>query len=49
MLKTIFDIESFINENKAKKVNPGFSYNSGQNKHFLTVVELRILIDNNLD
>ena len=45
----VFDIESFINEKKAKKVKPGFSYNSGQNKHFLSVDELRILIDNNLD
>ena len=45
----IFDIESFINENKAKKVKPGFSYNSGQNKHFLSVDELKVLIDNNLD
>ena len=45
----VFDVESFITENKAKKVKPGFSYNSGQNKHFLTVDELRILIDNNLD
>jgi len=45
----IFDIESFIKENKAKKVKPGFSYNSGQNKHFLSVDELKVLIDNNLD
>ena len=40
-----FDIESFIIEKKAKKVKPGFSYNSGQNKHFLTVDELRVLIE----
>lgn len=45
----VFDIESFISEKKAKKVKSGFSYNSGQNKHFLTVDELRILIYNNLD
>ncbi len=41
----VFDIESFIKEKKAKKVKPGFSYNSGQNKHFLTVDELRVLIE----
>ena len=45
----VFNIESFIRDKKAKKVKPGFSYNSGQNKHFLSVDELRILIDNNLD
>tara|TARA_B100001057_G_scaffold283620_2_gene283987 strand:+ start:511 stop:1506 length:996 start_codon:yes stop_codon:yes gene_type:complete len=45
----VFDIESFIRYNKAKKVKPGFSYNSGQNKYFLSVDELRILINNNLD
>ena len=44
----VFDIKSFISEKKAKKVKPGFSYNSGQNKHFLSVDELGILIDNNL-
>jgi len=42
----VFNIESFIRDKKAKKVKPGFSYNSGQNKHFLSVDELRILIDN---
>ncbi len=45
----VFDIESFIRYNKAKKVKPGFSYNSGQNKYFLSVDELRILINSNLD
>ena len=42
----VFNIESFIKDKKAKKVTPGFSYNSGQNEYFLTVDELRILIDN---
>ncbi|MAW08527.1 MAG: UDP-N-acetylglucosamine 4,6-dehydratase (inverting) [Halobacteriovoraceae bacterium] len=42
----VFNIESFIRDKKAKKVKPGFSYNSGQNEYFLTVDELRILIDN---
>ena len=42
----VFNIESFIRDKKAKKVKPGFSYNSGQNEYFLTVDKLRILIDN---
>jgi len=42
----VFNIESFIKDKKAKKVTPGFSYNSGQNEYFLTVDEIRILIDN---
>lgn len=42
----VFNIESFIRDKKAKKVKSGFSYNSGQNEYFLTVDELRILIDN---
>ena len=45
----VFNIESFIRDKKAKKVKSGFSYNSGQNEHFLTVDELRILINDNLD
>ena len=44
----VFDIESYVRAKKAKKVKPGFSYNSGQNQHFLTVDELRILIKDNL-
>jgi UDP-N-acetylglucosamine 4,6-dehydratase len=36
-------IERYL-EMAAKMVETGFSYNSGQNKHFLTVDELRILI-----
>jgi len=42
----VFNIESFIRDEKAKKVKPGFSYNSGHNEYFLTVDELKILIDN---
>ena len=33
----------------ATRVEAGFSYNSGQNNHFLTVDELRVLIKNNVD
>jgi UDP-N-acetylglucosamine 4,6-dehydratase (inverting) len=45
----VFSIESFLRDKKAKKVKPGFSYNSGQNEYFLTVDELRVLINNFLD
>jgi len=38
----VFNIESFIRDKKAKKVKPGFSYNSGHNEYFLTVDELKI-------
>lgn len=44
----VFDLEKFIIKNKAKKVIPGFSYNSGKNEHFLSEDELRFLIKNNL-
>jgi UDP-N-acetylglucosamine 4,6-dehydratase/5-epimerase len=33
----------------ARKVAPGFSYNSGENEHFLTVEELRVLIQAHVD
>jgi len=42
----VFDINSFINKKNAKKVKNGFTYNSGQNEYFLTVDEIRILLDN---
>ena len=42
----VFDINSFNNKKNAKKVKNGFTYNSGQNEYFLTVDEIRILLDN---
>ncbi|TYQ27187.1 UDP-N-acetylglucosamine 4,6-dehydratase (inverting) [Pseudanabaena sp. UWO311] len=41
-------IERYL-EMGAKMVETGFSYNSGQNKHFLTVDELRMLIQTHVD
>jgi len=41
--------EIFINESNeiiGKNCMDGFSYNSGTNEHFLTVDELRVLIEN---
>ena len=42
-------IESYIAERKGRLVEPGFHYQSGQNEHFLSVSELRMLIRNNVD
>ena len=42
-------VPAFLNNYKKKKlmkVKPGFSYNSGSNKNFLSVIELRKLIKN---
>ena len=40
----VFDLKEYIDKNKAKKVKKGFSYNSGDNKEFLSIEELRSLI-----
>lgn len=39
-----YSVESYCEEWRAAPVEPGFSYNSGSNPHFLTVEELRSLI-----
>ena len=39
-----YSLEAYCEEWGAKPVDPGFSYNSGSNPHFLTVEELRALI-----
>ena len=44
----LWNIEDFLqksNNKKGKICEHGFSYNSGDNKHFLTQVELKSLID----
>ena len=41
-------IDYYIKKLKAKKVKPGFTYNSGENKSFLSVAEIKKLIKNNL-
>jgi hypothetical protein len=46
-----WDIESFIQESDntpGRYVTDGFYYNSGTNSHFLTVAELRDLIQTEL-
>ena len=44
-----WDKDSFLNQSngsKGKQCKEGFSYNSGTNEHFLTVDELRLLLEN---
>ena len=43
-----FTMEEYLEQTGAKRVAPGFSYNSGTNEHFLTVPELRQLVDDHL-
>jgi len=44
-----YSLESYCQGCNAKLVEPGFSYNSGTNPHFLTVDELRALISQEMD
>lgn len=39
-----WDLNEYVRHFNAKKVQPGFNYNSGQNTHWLTVQEIRKLI-----
>ena len=45
----IFDIHKFISNFEAKKVNEGFSYNSGSNSNWETIASLRKLIKIHVD
>ena len=47
--KPVFNLEKFLQKFDAKKVNEGFSYNSEENEHFLSIQEIRDLIKKNLD
>ena len=44
-----YSIADYCAKTGAKPVEPGFSYNSGSNAHFLTVDELRSLIQTEID
>jgi UDP-N-acetylglucosamine 4,6-dehydratase (inverting) len=44
----VFDLNDFVKKHQAKKVDLGFSYNSKDNEHFLSVAELKDLIKNHL-
>jgi UDP-N-acetylglucosamine 4,6-dehydratase (inverting) len=41
-------VESYCAEHSGVPVAPGYAYNSGSNQHFLTVAELRALIEKNV-
>ncbi|MCC5929693.1 MAG: UDP-N-acetylglucosamine 4,6-dehydratase (inverting) [Cyclobacteriaceae bacterium] len=45
----VWDVESFQKTFSAQYVEPGFSYNSGDNGHFLSVVEIREQIKKHVD
>lgn len=47
--KPMFDLEEFINQYNAMKVEEGFQYNSATNPHFETVESLRKLIKEHVD
>jgi hypothetical protein len=44
-----YTAESYCATNNAKPVPQGFCYNSGTNEQFLTVKELRTLINQDVD
>ena len=41
--------EDYLEKRGGSRVEPGFAYNSGTNSHFLTVEELRVLINQHVD
>jgi len=43
------NVTSYVSQTNADLVVPGFSYNSGNNEHFLTIPELRHLICKHID
>ncbi len=43
------NVTNYMSKTNADLVMPGFSYNSGNNEHFLTVAELRHLIREHID
>ena len=43
--KTIFNLDDYLSNFNAKAVEPGFSYNSKDNEDWLSVDDLRGLID----
>ena len=47
-LETKWNLSDFLTEFNAKKVKQGFSYNSKENTMFLSVQELRELIEKHL-
>ncbi len=48
-LSTIWGRDQYLSETGASPVEAGFSYNSGENNHFLSIAELRTLIRKHVD
>ncbi|MBW4481210.1 MAG: UDP-N-acetylglucosamine 4,6-dehydratase (inverting) [Tildeniella torsiva UHER 1998/13D] len=48
-IQGMYSIEEYCKKMKAKPVEPGFSYNSGQNEKFLSVEDLQDLIKLHID
>jgi UDP-N-acetylglucosamine 4,6-dehydratase/5-epimerase len=46
---THYTIDEYCKMMSGKRVEPGFCYNSGDNQHFLSVDELRLLIQKHVD
>jgi FlaA1/EpsC-like NDP-sugar epimerase len=44
-----YNVESYCDRMNATPVKPGFNYNSGENSQFLTVEEIRELIQTHVD
>lgn len=45
----VWDLDKYVQQNKAKKVEPGFKYSSDNNKEWVSVEELRDLMKEHLD
>lgn len=45
----VWNVNDFMNQFHGKKVEPGFKYNSGTNKEWLSVSDIRKLIKQNID
>jgi UDP-N-acetylglucosamine 4,6-dehydratase len=48
-ITNIYNVESYCDRMNAIPVKPGFNYNSGENSQFLTVEEIRELIQTHVD
>jgi UDP-N-acetylglucosamine 4,6-dehydratase len=45
---TFWNLSEFIEKHHAKKVEEGFNYNSGENEDFLSISDLKELINKNI-
>ena len=45
----VWDLDKYVQQNNAKKVEPGFKYSSDKNKEWVSVEDLRALMKEHLD